>query len=789
MAARLGLPVHCVTELVTVQGVGGQTLPYTGYVEADIQIQDSSQESIPALLLVVEDTAYHKTAPVLLGTNFLQVIHDQRDGSPDADFPPFDRAWRLAMAAVKKHSDLKKRHQPLGQVWCRQAVTVSPGQSVETATYAELTDLGLRSSVIMDDDDVAVPGGLVMMPTLFHVQPDTTKIQQTVRLYNPTGKSVTIPAHAVLADLKLAEVVTTASGSADEDFSEDVISSLMERVPPEVESKDLDILRHILERRKNAWSRHDMDLGHTTMRRHNIRLTSEVPFKERSRRIPPSMVDEVRQHLEEMLELGVIRKSESSYSSGVVLVRKKDGRLRFCIDLRRLNNLTIKDAYALPRIEETLDTLSGAQWFSKLDLRSGYWQVEMAEEDKHKTAFSVGNLGFYECNRMPMGLSNAPATFQRLMEACMGDAHLTACLLFFDDILVFSNTLQTHLERLDLVLGKLEKAGLKVRLDKTELLQRSVKFLGHVVSSEGVETDPDKIRCVQEWPIPRTVKEVQSFIGFAGFYRRFVPGFARVARPLHDVTAGTATGKKGKKPQAKFFWGEAQQTAFDRLKSLLTSAPVLAYANSQKPFILHTDASTESLGAVLLQTQEGKERVIAYASRGLNSAERHYPAHKLEFLALKWAVTDKFHDYLYGNKFVVKTDNNPLTYVLTSAKLDATGHRWIAQLANYNFDLEYRAGRLNLDADALSRISWDQGTSTMTREVVSALLQGKQCDPPLSETVYLAQQTADCEGEGSKVSSGPDWKQEQQKNTHSLSLWGYIYLYIYMCVPRLVGPM
>jgi hypothetical protein len=525
---------------------------------------------------------------------------------------------------------------------------------------------------------------------------------------------VTVAAGTPIASVAFAGVIHEDLESADGEklsFGSNFIDQLMQKVPAEVGDSDLHTLRRIIKQRQNAWSMHDLDLGHTKLNQHYIRLTSDVPFKEAPRRVPPAMVEEVRQHLKEMLDLGVIRKSESAYSSGVVLVRKKDGRIRFCIDLRRLNNLTVKDAYALPRIDETLDTLSGAQWFSKLDLRSGYWQVELAEEDKHKTAFSVGNLGFYECNRMPMGLSNAPATFQRLMETCMGDAHLTACLLFFDDILVYSKTLETHFERLDLVLGKLEQAGLKIRLDKTELLQRSVKFLGHVVSGEGVQTDPDKIRCVQEWPVPKTVKEVQSFLGFAGFYRRFVPNFASIARPLHSITAGASGSKKGKKGRASkptFTWGEEQQNAFDKLKALLVSAPVLAYADPQKPFILHTDASTEGLGAVLLQEHNGLERVVAYASRGLNNAERHYPAHKLEFLALKWAVTDKFHDYLYGNSFVVKTDNNPLTYVLTTAKLDAAGHRWIAQLANYNFSLEYKSGKTNKDADALSRIPWNR---------------------------------------------------------------------------------
>nr|KAG5712690.1 hypothetical protein BaRGS_029745 [Batillaria attramentaria] len=528
-------------------------------------------------------------------------------------------------------------------------------------------------------------------------------------------------------------------------------------------------LRQILEKHEQAASKHDLDLGHTEVRKHHIKLSSDVPFKERPRRIPPAMVDEVRRHLAEMLELGVIRKSESPYSSNVVLVRKKDGRLRFCIDLRRLNSLTIKDAYSLPRIEDTLGALTGSQWFSKLDLRSGYWQVELAEEDKEKTAFSVGNLGFFECNRMPFGLTNAPATFQRLMEICMGDAHLTACLLFFDDILVFSKTVDTHLHRLDLVLQKLEDAGLKIRLDKTDLLQRFVSFLGHVVTPEGVHTCPEKIECVKNWPTPKSVKEVQSFLGFAGFYRRFVPRFASIARPLHNLTACPKNGKK----QRKFHWGEEEQQAFDQLKAHLTSAPVLAYADPQKPFILNTDASTEGLGAVLYQHQDGRDRVIAYASRGLNQAERRYPAHKLEFLALKWAVTDKFHDYLYGANFVVRTDNNPLTYVLTTAKLDAAGHRWVAQLANYNFSLEYRAGRLNRDADALSRIDWGSANTTPA-PVVAALLQGKCCSPPLAETVYLGQLVTEQDIDGSATSNQPDWKAEQRADPELLEVINHL---------------
>jgi hypothetical protein len=404
-----------------------------------------------------------------------------------------------------------------------------------------------------------------------------------------------------------------------------------------------------------------------------------------------------------MLNLGVIRRSHSPFSSNIVLVKKSDGKLRFCIDLRQLNNRTIKDSYALPRIDETLDTLSGAKWFSTLDLKSAYWQVELREEDKCKTAFTVGPLGFYECTRMPFGLTNAPATFQRLMETCMGDIYLAFCLIYLDDIIVFTKSYEDHLERLDAVFTRLVETGLKLKPSKCFLFKRKIKCLGHIVSEEGIETDPAKIETVKNWPVPRNVKDVRRFLGFVGYYRRFIKGFACIARPLHDLLQGSS-GPKNKKPKNKipFVWGSVHDTAFQQLVDACCSAPVLGYADYSCPFRVHTDASLDGLGAVLYQVQDGVDRVICYASRSLSKSEKNYPAHKLEFLALKWAVGEKFYDYLYGQEFEVRTDNNPLTYVLTSAKLDATGQRWVAELANFNFHLVYRSGKLNCDADALT---------------------------------------------------------------------------------------
>ena len=284
----------------------------------------------------------------------------------------------------------------------------------------------------------------------------------------------------------------------------------------------------------------------------------------------------------------------------------------------------------------------------------------------------------------------------------MGELNLRDCLIYLDDIIIFSDTFEQHLDRLEAVFERLHTYNLKLKASKCEFFKPEVTYLGQVVSEDGIKTDAEKIRVLKDWPIPKCLKDVRKFLGFAGYYRRFVKGFSSVVWLLNDLLVGYSTKKPAKK-KTPFKWEAPQQEAFEIVIEKLSNPPVLAYADYRLPFKLHTDASCSGLGAVLYQCQDGLDRVIAYASRSLKPSEGNYPVHKLEFLALKWAVTDKFHDYLYGAQFEVVTDNNPLTYVLSTAKLDATGHRWVAALANYNFTITYRSGRLNQNADGLSR--------------------------------------------------------------------------------------
>ena len=279
-----------------------------------------------------------------------------------------------------------------------------------------------------------------------------------------------------------------------------------------------------------------------------------------------------------------------------------------------MNKKTIRDAYTIPRVNDalTFDTLIGSRYFSKLDLRSGYWQVEIKEilADKHKTAFTVGPLGFFECNRMAFGLTNAPATFQRLMEACMGELHLKECLIFLDDILIFSKTFEEHLSRLEGVFSRLKKHNLKLKPSKCELFMKEVKYLGHIVSENGVQTDPEKVKALKEWPIPTNVKTLRSFLGFTGYYRRFIKDYAKIIKPLNDLLVGHPTHKASKKrKKIPWEWGPLQQNAFDVIIEKLTSPPILAYADFSKPFIVNTDASRDGLGAVLYQKQDGSKEL------------------------------------------------------------------------------------------------------------------------------------------------------------------------------------
>ena len=429
------------------------------------------------------------------------------------------------------------------------------------------------------------------------------------------------------------------------------------------------------------------NMGHTNATKHKIVLKDPdtPPFKERFLRIPAPQLDEVREHLKLMLDAGVIRPSNSPWCNAVVLVRKKD-------------SLTVKDSHPLPRICETLESLTGAAHFSMFDMNSRFWQVPMDEESKQYTAFTLGSMGLYECETMPFWLCNAPPTFQRLMQNCLGELNLTYCLIYLDDV---------HLRRMRVVFNRLHEHRLKLKLSKCEVFKLKINYLAHHVSQIGVLPLKKNLESITQCPPLDTYTKVKSFMGLVGHYRHFIKGFAKIAVPLYNLTSGD---NKDKKSEHVDLSPEACK-AFDHLKAACLQAPILYFPDFTKLFLLETDTSRRGLGAVLSQKQvDGQYHPIAYESRVMNETEQRYHSNKQKFLALKWAVTEQFHKYLSPyrknwNEFVVRTDNNLLTYIFSSANLDAAGQRWVAYLASYNFSLEYQKGKDNTVADFLSRMN------------------------------------------------------------------------------------
>ena len=370
-----------------------------------------------------------------------------------------------------------------------------------------------------------------------------------------------------------------------------------------------------------------------------------------------------------MLENDIIEPSVSPWASPIVLVRKSDGTFRFCVDYRRLNSVTHQDAFPLPRIDATLDNLGAARFFSTLDLQSGYWQVPVNECDREKTAF-VTPSGLYQFKCMPFGLTNAPATFQRLMNAVLRGLTPSQCLVYLDDIIVFSSTFDEHIHRLRSVFGALRSANLKVKPRKCHLLQSEVKFLGHIVSSQGIATDPSKVKAAREWPVPTSVKTLKSFLGFASYYRRFIRNFAKISSPLNSLLV----------KDVPFIWTPEHQQAFVHLRDAFCSAPILAFPDFEKPFIVDTDACSSGIGAVLSQLDSDKvEHPVAFISRSLSPAERNYNVTRLELLAVVWAC-QTLRPYLLCQKFLLRTDHGSLRWLMNFKSPTGQVARWLSLL-------------------------------------------------------------------------------------------------------------
>lgn len=439
-------------------------------------------------------------------------------------------------------------------------------------------------------------------------------------------------------------------------------------------------------------------LTFTNKIKHKIRTTDEVPVYTKSYRYPHVHKTEVESQIKKMLHQKIIQPSESPWSSPIWIVPKKldlsgKQKWRLVVDYRKLNEKTISDKYPIPNITDVLDKLGRCQYFTTLDLASGFHQIEMHPSDIEKTAFTIDN-GHYEYCRMPFGLKNAPSTFQRTMENVLRGLINSICVVYMDDIIIFSTSLQEHILNLQTVFQRLREANFKIQLDKSEFLKHETAYLGHIVTSDGIKPNPDKIAAIRQFPIPTTQKEIKSFLGLIGYYRKFIPNFSKLTKPL------TSCLKKGANidpDHPKYI------NAFKTCQEILMNDPILQYPDFDKEFNLTTDASNFAIGAVLSQGQIGSDKPIAFASRTLNESEINYSVIEKELLAIIWA-TKYFRPYLYGRKFNIITDHKPLQWLMSLKEPNSRLTRWRLKLEEFDYKISYKKGNANTNADALSRV-------------------------------------------------------------------------------------
>ena len=558
--------------------------------------------------------------------------------------------------------------------------------------------------------------------------------QSTVcRLTNPTDTPLSIPAGCVIAiarNISLNSVtemidflqldsdsepqVNSLSqaqddGANDSDNFDDIrpeprandISPAPDEIPkinenhPKLTAAEVAELITFLLKNKQVFASTLDKLGHTNEYYHCIETGQAKPVALRFYRTSPKIQREIDNQIEDLLKHGIIVPSTSAYASPVVMVKKEDNTYRLAIDYRALNKQTVPQNFPVPRLSDIFDQIGEAkpQYFSTLDMQSGFWQVSVHPDDQHKTAFVTRNAK-YEFRRMSFGLRNAPSTFQQVTSTVLKDLLGKCAVVYADDILVFSPDLKTHMQDLQKVFDRLTQAGLTLKPSKCHIAVQEVRYLGHIISPTGILPNPAKVQLIKQYPRPRNVKEVRRFLGMTQYYRRFQKNYANIARPLQNLT----------KNNVVFEWTDKCQQAFEKLIENLTTAPVLAYPDCNKPFIMCCDASDVAISFVLSQTDDlGRENVIEYAGRALRKAELNYTVSEKESLAVIEGFR-KYHTYLYGNHTTVITDHQALEHVFKNPKITGRIARWSILLQNYDYTVKYKKGKLNTNADAISRL-------------------------------------------------------------------------------------
>lgn len=676
------------TKFITANG---DLLVYVGFITCSMRLQNVSGVFEVILLVVPNDGPDN----VLLGTNVLSLLnsHIVKDSS------------------LLHCVNLCKKFQKFGfvKMSSKRVITRNTVQFATARLQVEPAPF-IRTVLLTPTNSAEAVNRLQFANICCNIPANESSVEVPFKVANSSTQNITLRNQFPVYNVSNIEKI----GSADTDcdprkatLPDDDFLDLFDIDFNDYSLQQQQQIKTLLLKYKKLFALNSHQLGKLEGFEYHIDLVDNTPVKQRYRPVHPRYYDKLQAQLQVMLQTGVIKECTSPWASPITIAEKADGDIRICIDFRVVNSKCKKDAKPIPRIDEVLQWLAGNSFFSCTDLMSGYWQVPLDKESQELTAFTAGSEQLYSFQRVPFGHTSSGNFFQRAMEDVLKSLIFKHCIVYLDDICIISKDFDGHCKSVDLVFDRLMNSGLKLKPKKCKLFKRQLKFLGHLVTEEGIKCDPEKTQLIRDWEEPKSTRDCRRFLGVIGYYRKFVSDFSRRAAPITDLLKGKTVkrGSHRKFVPVPFVWGEAQRNSFLDLKQTLLDDIVLMYPDYSRGFILEIDASRAGYGAVLSQEIDGKRRPVAFGSRKTSLPETAYPAHKLEFAALRWAVCQRFREYLHHSTVDIYTDSNPVVYILKKMEIDAVSQRWCAELARYDFKIHYRSGKTNTVADSLSRMT------------------------------------------------------------------------------------